>query len=86
MPRIPELPLGRRIVLGLLVAVSITVTTDATSYPSAASSGRWLITKTDLPSGVIAAANGSRVQGTRAISFLAARSITDTSLSKRLHT
>jgi hypothetical protein len=45
-----------------------------------------LATSTALPSGVTAAATGSRTAWTRAASVPEARSNTDTSLSKRLQT
>ena len=86
MPCRLALPLGRRIALVCFVAVSINVTTAATSYESERSVGSRLATNSVFPSGVMAAAIGSRLAGTLAVSFLASRSMIDTLSLYRLHT
>ena len=62
------------------------MTSAATLYESEGSIGSRLLTKTRLPLGVTAASCGSRIALTRAVSLLASRSITETSLLKRLQT
>ena len=79
-------PSGSGTVVGRSDFVSMSVTTARTSASLLAIRGRWFPTTTFAPSGVTAAATGSRVTGTRATSPPKARSITETLLSKRLHT
>ena len=84
----PPLPLGSESSLTTWpAAVSMTLTTAATCSASARPACRMIGHEQRLlPSGVSAAATGSRWTGTRRVSFFAARSMTLTSLLKRLQT
>ena len=64
----------------------MTVTTEAKGCTLGEPPGRWLATSTAVPSGVTAAATGSRTTSTRLTSRLVAKSITATSLLNRLQT
>ena len=87
MPRTLPEPTGSRIdATTFASAVLMTDTSAAGPSVSARPTGSRLATKSDLPSGVSAAATGSRRTGIVAASLPAGRSTTETALPNRLQT